>query len=62
MSDSGLYKHIEESDLSFDPESHDGPESTYEELEELLKPLREFKEGRDQLWRVLPNGDWVRLR
>ena len=53
MSDSGLYKHIEESDLS---------ESTYEELEELLKPLREFKEGRDQLWRVLPNGDWVRLR
>lgn len=52
MSDKGLYKHIEESDL---------PKSDTKELEDLLEPAKKFT-GKEKVWRKLPNGDWVRVK
>ena len=48
----GLYKHIEESNLS---------ESDTKELREVLAPAKKFKQDK-KVWRVLPDGDWVRIR
>ena len=50
--DKGIFKHIEESDLS---------KSDTTELREVLAPAKKFKQD-EKVWRVLPNGDWVRIR
>lgn len=52
MSTKGIFKHIEESD---------SPKSDVKELREFLKPAMQIKDN-EFVWRVLPNGDWVRVR
>ena len=57
MSNKGIYKYIEESSL---------PKFDTKELENFLAPVRKFDMETfrlgTKLWRILPNGDWVRIR
>ena len=51
MSDNGIYKHIEESNL---------PELPVRELRELLELPMQISPD-DKLWQILPGGDWMRI-
>ena len=52
MSDEGIYKQVEESDL---------PELDTTELREYLEPSVQISSD-VKLWQVLPDGRWMRIR
>ena len=52
MSDKGIFKHIRESSLL---------KLDTRDLQDFLAPVKKFKQD-EKLWRVLPSGDWVRIR